>query len=73
MTMVTWSVKPIARLTAGSIQVNVDTVESGGIKFSRDVRVRDLKAELLTTKPRVLAGENASVKTKKTGLSVWVR
>lgn len=32
-----------------------------------------MKAELLTTKPGVLAGENASVKTKKTGLSVSVR
>jgi uncharacterized repeat protein (TIGR01451 family) len=57
-TMVTWSVKPIAGLTAGSVHVNVDTVDGGGIKFSRGVRVLDLKAKALTVKPGVPVSEN---------------
>ncbi|KAL6408141.1 chloride channel [Ilyonectria robusta] len=67
MTMVTWSVKPIASLTAGSVQVNVDTADGGGIKSSRVVRVRDLKAEALTAKPGTPLSESGSMKTKKTG------
>ncbi|KAB5540262.1 hypothetical protein GE09DRAFT_1225719 [Coniochaeta sp. 2T2.1] len=54
-TMATWSVKPMAALTAGSVNVDVETVDGGGIRISHGVRVRDLKAEARTAKPGAFA------------------